>query len=236
MVRELTREEAAKVTSRADLLEIFSTSFAATASRNLDASLDGHELHFQCVERKYVASDHVRCDYRFVAPLALKPGQEHKLKFHECNYVTDDFSRLHLYLGADDSIRVVSSRSPDAEMMKPTLTDQRKPGDSDKPGGHYAGRVAYCWRTGRRGRLYKPAFPPADGFAIQGRTGERCFIGQSQADRKRVAVVKSPPPSPPSESAAAFLNQRLLRPLLCGNVFTTPTLYCICCSIQGRPG
>ena len=112
LVRELTREEAAKVTSRADLLEIFSKSFGETANRNLDATLDGQELHFQCVDRKVAATDHVRCDYRFVAPLSLQPGSEHKLKFHECNYVTDEFSRLCLSLEADNQIHIVSRKAP----------------------------------------------------------------------------------------------------------------------------
>jgi nickel/cobalt transporter (NicO) family protein len=184
---ELTREEAAKITTRTELLETFCRSFAETACRNLDASLDGKELQFKCIQRKFTATDHVRCDYRFLAPWSLKPGVEHKVKFHECNYVVDDFSRVNLYLTADDSVRILSGKAPDAELMS-RGSDQRKPGDSDKL--RRAEAQIRLANTEPKS-AYKPAFPPDDLQYKDEPDNRAATVKASPAEA--VAVSKSPP-------------------------------------------
>ena len=127
---ELTAAEQARVSTRNDLLRTFTQSFAETTCRTLDASLDGKELQFKCVQQKFTAADHVRCDYRFEAPWSPALDGEHTVKVHECNYVTDDFSRLYLYLAADEGVRFVWAKAPSAALMNRS-SDDRKPGDSN---------------------------------------------------------------------------------------------------------
>src|SRR5262245_8008326 len=87
---ELPRTESARVTTRAELLGTFSRVFADALGRTLDASLDGQELRFRCVGRKYTATDHVRCDYRFESPWKLNPDTEHSVKFHDASFNGDE--------------------------------------------------------------------------------------------------------------------------------------------------
>lgn len=153
---ELTAEEKAHVTTRSELLQAFTQSFADTTCRTLDASLDGQELRFQCVQQKFTATDHVRCEYRFESRWALAADADHKVKFHDTNYNTDDFSRIHLYLAADNSVRLLSAKAPSAEMMSRS-SDERKSGDGDR-----LRRATATFRLADSEALgvSKPSFPP----------------------------------------------------------------------------
>ena len=95
--------------------------------------------------------------------MATDAGVEYKLKFHDTNYNTDDFSRLYLHLAADDSVRRVSAKAPSAEVMNRT-SDDRKPGD-----GNRLRRVEAQFRLAEEEprAVSKPAFPP-DGVHLQG--------------------------------------------------------------------
>src|SRR5437879_2306568 len=52
--------ERARATSRKELFELYSRFFVDILGRNFDASLDGQELRFTCVQRNSAATDHVR--------------------------------------------------------------------------------------------------------------------------------------------------------------------------------
>jgi nickel/cobalt exporter len=179
---ELPRSEAAGIKSREELLEAYSRSFADVLGRNLDASLDGEELRFKCVRRSFTATDHVRCEYRFEAAWQPAADREHAVKFHECNYVTDDFSRLHVYLAAGGDVRLVSVKGPSAELMSRS-SDDRKPGDDDKL--RRASATFKLTDVEQEG-VYKPAFPPDD-------------IGSKEGPDRKVAVAK-----PTARPADAF--------------------------------
>jgi ABC-type nickel/cobalt efflux system permease component RcnA len=159
---EVPREAAAGIKSREELLDAYSGAFAEVLGRNLDTSLDKEELRFKCVRRSFVATDHVRCEYRFEAAWAPAADREHAVKFHESNYVTDDFSRLHVYLTAGPDVRLVSVTAPDAALMGRS-SDDRRPGDDNK-----LRRAAATFRlrdVEARGAI-RPSFQP-DGLTFK---------------------------------------------------------------------
>ena len=129
---ELTSTERAHVSPRATNCRTFTQSFAEATCRTLDALLDGRELRFRCIQQKYSAGDHVRCDDCFESAWNLTPGTEYKLKFHDTNYNTDDFSRLYIYLTADESVHFLSAKAPSRELMSRS-SDDRKPGERQSP-------------------------------------------------------------------------------------------------------
>jgi ABC-type nickel/cobalt efflux system permease component RcnA len=189
-----------KLSTREEILERFTTYFADVLGRNLDASLDDAELQFECTQHKFVATDHVRCVYRFVAPWKLAPGTEHKLKFHDANFVLDTISRLCVYLGADDSISLTDAKVPTAELMN-RPSDQRKPGDTN-----ILSRAAARFELAAIEQVgaYKPSFPPDDltlkddggigtGPAALKPTGSLVETASKPAPAETVGESKSPP-------------------------------------------
>jgi nickel/cobalt exporter len=190
---ELPRAEAAGIKSREELLEAYSRSFADVLGRNLDASLDGKELRFKCVRRSFAATDHVRCEYRFEAAWAPAPADKHAVKFHECNYVTDDFSRLHVYLAAGGDVRLVSVKAPSAELMSRS-SDDRKPGDDDKL---RRASATFQLRDAEARGVAKPSFPPDGVTSKEGPDGEAAWPKPAAGAPDTSAL------SPPTEVVAA---------------------------------
>jgi ABC-type nickel/cobalt efflux system permease component RcnA len=210
---DLPREAASGIKSREELLDAYSRLFADALGRNLDASLDKVELRFTCVRRHFVVTDHLRCEYRFEATWAPAPGGEHTVKFHECNFVDDNFSRLHVYLAAGTGVRLVKVEAPSAEMMN-RPSDDRRPGEGDK-----LRRVAAEFTVAdlEPEGLSKPAFPPEDvgskeepdgavTAAKPAETGAETFAKAAPTEavtfgKPRRSEGVAPPVSPPPEMA-----------------------------------
>ncbi len=185
---ELTATERARVSTRNELLRTFTQSFADATCRTLDASLDGQELHFKCVQQKFTAGDHVRCDYRFEAPWSPTADAEHTVKIHECNYVTDDFSRLNLYLAADESVRLVWAKAPSAALMSRS-SDDRKPGDDNRLRRASAGfRLAASEAVA----VSKPSFPPDD---VTSKSEPESVVSTAKGTSDRGEVLKKDAPN-----------------------------------------
>jgi nickel/cobalt exporter len=194
---ELPRSEAADVKSREELLEAYSRSFAEVLGRNLDASLDGEELRFKCVRRSFVATDHVRCEYRFEATWAPAADREHEMKFHECNYVTDDFSRLHVYLAAGSDVRLFSVKAPSAELMGRS-SDDRKPGDDNKL---RRASATFELRDVEARGVAKPSFPPEGLSFKEGLEGDAAW--PKPARGPAVKATQLPAKGPADEAVAS---------------------------------
>ena len=183
---DLTDEQRVRIKTRAELLETFTQSFATATCRTLDVSLDGQALDFQCVQHKYTATDHVRCEYRFESSWSPAPGVEHRVKFHDTNYNMDTFSRIFVYLAADESVDLLTAKVPSQELMRRS-SDDRKPGDDDRL---RRAEATFQLATTEPAGIYKPALPPDS------------LVGKN-APEESAAVVKTAPIRPATESKAA---------------------------------
>ena len=119
------------IESRKDYHLAFRRHFAAILANNLVAMLDGKELTFECREQRSEVLDHVRCDYRLVAPWKLSVGPAHRFTFREANYPTDSFSVLSITLAGSPLLTLRDVTAPD-EQLRDAHPDQRKPGDEER--------------------------------------------------------------------------------------------------------
>ena len=144
----------------------------------------------------------------------MTPGVEYKLKFHDTNYNTDDFSRLYLYLAADDGVSLCLGEAPSTVELMNRASDDRKPGD-----GNRLRRAEAQFRLVEeepRG-VSKPAFPP-DGVVSKTEPDDRVSAGKASSTPAET-LSKAPPekmlPEASGESSIvepSSLWQRLVNP------------------------
>ncbi len=130
-VRDVPASALKGVESRGDFHAAFRRHFAPILADNLVAMLDGKELTFECREQRSEVLDHVRCDYRFVAPWKLSAGGPHRFTFREGNYPLDSFSVLNITLAPSPLLTLRNVAAPDAELRE-RPAEQRRPGDEEK--------------------------------------------------------------------------------------------------------
>jgi ABC-type nickel/cobalt efflux system permease component RcnA len=130
---ELPPKEFAALTSARAVRTAFARHLGPLLAGNLLARLDGGPLAFSCTGHRPVeeVTDHLRCDFTFVAAWAPSAGRPHEFDFQETNYDQDDFSRLRLTLTADPGVALRRTAAPDAALLdRPPL--ERRPGDSER--------------------------------------------------------------------------------------------------------
>jgi hypothetical protein len=130
-VLDLPRSALAGAESRKDVHVAFRRHFAPILADNLVATLDGKEVTFECREQRSEVLDHVRCDYRFVAPWKLTAGRSHRFTFREGNFPLDSFSALSVKLVSNPVLTVRDVSEPGARLIE-LPADQRKPGDEER--------------------------------------------------------------------------------------------------------
>jgi ABC-type nickel/cobalt efflux system permease component RcnA len=130
-VLDLRGEDLEGVDSPKKIPIAFRKHFAPILADNLVASLDGDELTFRCVEQRSVVTDHLRCEYRFVADWKLSPDKTHRFRFREANYPLDSSSRLAVRLSHSPRLTLKDAAVPSAELID-RPSDRRKPGDDER--------------------------------------------------------------------------------------------------------
>jgi ABC-type nickel/cobalt efflux system permease component RcnA len=130
-VLDLPQSALKGVESRKDFHVAFRRHFAPILADNLVATLDGKELAFECREQRSEVLDHVRCDYRFVAPWKLTEGRTHLFTFREANYPLDSFSALSVTLAGSPLLTLRDVVAPDRQLID-RPAEQRKPGDEER--------------------------------------------------------------------------------------------------------
>jgi ABC-type nickel/cobalt efflux system permease component RcnA len=121
----------AGVKSSDELHVAFRRHFAPILADNLVATLDGKELVFECREQRSLVLDHIRYDYRFVAPWKLAAGKSHRFTFREGNYPLDSFSALSVTLAGSPLLTLRDVVAPDEQLIE-RPADQRGPGDEER--------------------------------------------------------------------------------------------------------
>lgn len=127
-ILDVRREALEGVETPGQFHEAFRKHFAPLLADGLGATLDGEELTFRCVEQRSVATDHLRCDFRFLAAWKLSPDRTHQFRFYEGNYPLDSSSRLAVRLSHSPKLTLDAVTAPDADLIA-THPDLRKPGD-----------------------------------------------------------------------------------------------------------
>jgi ABC-type nickel/cobalt efflux system permease component RcnA len=84
---------------------------------NIVASLDGHELDLECATASATLTDHLRCDFRFVAPWPLEPGQRHLLRVEEKNFPGAPLGVLHLLLAPSPGVTALDVTAPGEALL-----------------------------------------------------------------------------------------------------------------------
>src|SRR5437764_3774446 len=77
----VSRNELADITTREAVFKAFLDGQAPLIATNVSATLDKQVLEFTCKERRYLLTDHLRCEYRLEAPWRPAPNAEHSFEF-----------------------------------------------------------------------------------------------------------------------------------------------------------
>jgi ABC-type nickel/cobalt efflux system permease component RcnA len=207
-VRDLPRTALRGADSRKDIHLVFRRHFAPILADNLVALLDGKELTFTCREQRSEILDHVRCDYRFVAPWKLAAGQSHRLTFREGNYPLDSFSVLSITLAGSPLLTLRDVRAPDETLINRS-PDDRKPGDEERLRTLSASVLAVP--SFERGPVRPPLAPELDAVrpAPAGR-GRRYASELLPAGEETSAELWTTPPEGEAEEVPAAQDNHLL--------------------------
>lgn len=131
-VQDLDKEDLVRIDSPRAIPRVFLEFAAPILRNNLIARLDGAELSFQGGgEIDGTVTDHLRCNFTFIASWKPSPGQPHRFTFREANYDREDFDRIQLTLKVDPALSLRESMKPDSALWeRPPL--ERKPGDGER--------------------------------------------------------------------------------------------------------
>jgi nickel/cobalt exporter len=130
---DVPKQEFARITTRTAFHQAFINHIAPILLNNLDARLDGEPLAFvsQGGKRDEMVTDHLRCDFTFVASWQAAPGRPHTFAFREGNYEQEDFDRIQLTLTAGPGVTLQTVTAPDKALReRPPL--EHKPGDAER--------------------------------------------------------------------------------------------------------
>jgi nickel/cobalt exporter len=116
----------------------FAKIYGPLLANNLIASTDtAKNIPFECVDRKPTLHDekdeklgHLRCDFVFVAEIAVSPDRPTTLKFRENTYLMQE-GQLRLSFADEAGVRLSKVVAPDEELIKRPLSEQRV-GDEDR--------------------------------------------------------------------------------------------------------
>ncbi len=203
-VRDLPVGALKGVESRKDFHSAFRRHFAPVLADNLVALLDGQELTFECREQRSEVLDHVRCDFRFVAPWKLTGRGPHRFTFREGNYPLDSFSVLRVTLAVSPLLTVRDLAAPSEELMD-RPADRRGPGDEEKLRKLSATVVAEP--SFERGSIRPPLPPDLDSArpAPLGR-GRLHASSLKPGSSEPVGIVKTSPPEEQSKHSSRLLD------------------------------
>jgi ABC-type nickel/cobalt efflux system permease component RcnA len=202
-VRDLPVGALKGVESRKDFHLAFRRHFAPVLADNLVALLDGTELTFECREQRSEVLDHVRCDFRFVAPWKLTGKGPHRFTFREGNYPLDSFSVLRVTLAASPLLTVRDLTAPSEELMD-RPADRRGPGDEEKL--RKLSATVLAEPSFQRGPV-RPPLPPELDSARPAPLGRGRLHASSlkPGSSKPVGFVKTSPPEEQSEHGNRLL-------------------------------
>jgi ABC-type nickel/cobalt efflux system permease component RcnA len=126
-----------KLTKPAEFYEAFLSCYAPILRDNLLARVDDKPLTFSCLKKEYHLRDkdgkalgHLRCDFRFRAPIHLGPQKPHQFKFREVNYELEE-GKIRLSLERQTPVEFLSKAEPDKALQERPLS-QLRPGDDYK--------------------------------------------------------------------------------------------------------
>ena len=126
----VTRDKLADITTPEAVFKGFLDGQAPLIANNLLARLDKKYLNFTCKERRYLLTDHLRCEYRFEAPWRLSPDAEHTFDFHEINF-DQEKGAVRLSLAVSPALTILSMTQPDEALLARASIDLRE-GDEDR--------------------------------------------------------------------------------------------------------
>lgn len=112
------------------LFAVFMRIYAPILADNLIATLDGKPLTFRCTEQTFEVRDSVQCDYEFRADWRPDPGQRHRFRFREGNYLTQS-GQIALSLTCSPAVSILEKEEPD-ELLKAKSIAEWKPGDEER--------------------------------------------------------------------------------------------------------
>jgi ABC-type nickel/cobalt efflux system permease component RcnA len=124
------KSELPKITKSTQVYEAFLGGYAPRLAYNLDASLDGKPLTFQCVEKQFQTLDHLRCDYRFRAEFPMAEGAPRRFTLRENNF-DQEAGHVALSLVTESGVAVVEQTVPD-EALKTRPAAELQPGDEER--------------------------------------------------------------------------------------------------------
>jgi ABC-type nickel/cobalt efflux system permease component RcnA len=133
----LDATQLARLKTPTDFYNAFQDAYAPILAGNLIADLDAQSLQFQClrhVQRRQdddgTPLDHLRFDFRFLAPWHITRAAPHRFRFREGNYELED-GRLRLTMAASGVLQFEKRTEPDLQLQKKAPIDFG-PGDSER--------------------------------------------------------------------------------------------------------
>ncbi len=131
-VQDLGKEDLARIDNPREIPRVFLEYAAPILRNNLIAHLDGKELSFHgSGEIDPSVTDHLRCNFTFIADWKPSQKQSHTFTFREANYDQEDFDYIQLMLTAGPGVTLREWTAPDKELwQRPPL--ERRPGDADR--------------------------------------------------------------------------------------------------------
>jgi nickel/cobalt exporter len=96
----------------------------------LDATLDDRPLTLHCLEQRFEVSDHLVCEFLFQTDWQLKAGADHKVKFHDRTYESEQ-GRVRLILDEDEAV-TIRHRALPSSRLQARLPADLQPGDDER--------------------------------------------------------------------------------------------------------
>ena len=126
----VSRNELADITTREAVFKAFLDGQAPLIATNVSATLDKQVLEFTCKERRYLLTDHLRCEYRLQASWCPSPDVEHTFEFQELNF-DQEKGAVRLSLAAAPVLTIRSITQPDEALLARASIDLRE-GDEER--------------------------------------------------------------------------------------------------------
>lgn len=130
LVALLDREELAALNGREDCYKEFVRRSAPLLADNLITFVDDKPLTFSCEKQGHEVLDHIRCNFRFRAPLPKTTSPAHQLTLLDSNYKNDG-GRMLLAVTGEPHVELLAKSEP-SEALKNMLSMDRQQSDDEK--------------------------------------------------------------------------------------------------------